>query len=210
MLLLRVQDTGVGIPPEHLSRIFEPFFTTKKVGQGTGLGLSMVKGFVEQARGAIEATSSQGRGATMLIYRPISEPPLPSKPLALEERPRAEARAARRILLVEDNEFVRRVTARHLARWGFEVVQSETGDAALPLIDAQRFDAIITDMVMPDMGGRVLAAAVRVSRPDIRVLYMSGYTDEAIFQASRGLVYSRNAPYDTNGGNYYVRLDARF
>lgn len=202
MLLLRVQDTGFGIPPEHLSRIFEPFFTTKKVGQGTGLGLSMVKGFVEQARGAIEATSSQGRGTTMLIYLPIYEPPQPIKPLVLEERPRAEARAVRRILLVEDNEFVRRVTARHLARWGFEVVQSETGDAALPLIDAQRFDAIITDMVMPGStsgAGVVIHARQRLSK--IPILITTGYTDsdmlddEGLEQSETLLVLSK--PYDS-------------
>jgi PAS domain S-box-containing protein len=183
-ILLRVQDTGSGIARDHISRVFDPFFTTKEVGKGTGLGLSMVKGFVEQARGTIEARSTQGRGTTIAITLPIyTSPEQPSRAPHAYVPGAARPGTPRRILLVEDNEFVRRVTARHLTRWGMEVVQVENGDDALPLIDSQRFDAIITDMVMPGQtSGTGIVIHARQRLGAIPILITTGYADNDLLE----------------------------
>jgi len=184
-VLLTVTDTGTGMDAATINRIFEPFFTTKEAGKGTGLGLSTVYGIVEQAGGQIVCQSEPGHGTTFRIY-------LPAIAVAAS---RAETAAARggnwrgteTILLVEDDPAVRGLTRRILARYGYTVLETGDGAAAIRMADehAGPIDLVLTDMVMPTMNGREVAARLRERRPDARVLLMSGYTDDEILR--RGL-----------------------
>ncbi|HVV88613.1 MAG TPA: ATP-binding protein [Kofleriaceae bacterium] len=167
---LEVVDDGSGMPPDVLARIFEPYFTTKPQGKGSGLGLATVYGIVQQAGGEITVRSEAGRGTRFLVS-------LPATDLALEATSVTRAGVARgRIMLVEDDEAVRRLTERMLARAGFEVVCAGSGPDALELSrTCGRLDLLITDMVMPGMSGRDLAHELVRESPDLRVLFMSGY-----------------------------------
>jgi two-component system cell cycle sensor histidine kinase/response regulator CckA len=178
---LAVSDTGQGMTPETLQRAFEPFFTTKAPGQGTGLGLSMVYGFVKQSGGYIGARSEPSRGTRIEIYLPLADeaavtPPAPSAPGTL---------ASSHVLVVEDDPLVRAVIVRELAAQGYRVAEAPDGEVALERIAEARlpFDIIITDLAMPRMDGRELAARVGVVRPDLPVLFMSGHPDEGTRRA---------------------------
>jgi two-component system cell cycle sensor histidine kinase/response regulator CckA len=176
-----VRDTGIGIPKEHLGKIFDPFFTTKPVGQGTGLGLATVYGIVKQTGGYITVDSEVGRGTTFRIYLPRykGESPAPAETERLVA-PR-DITGQDTILLVEDEEAVRSFAARALKLRGYNVLEAAGGEEALDLVKrhAATIHLLITDVVMPNMDGPTLVRAVKRLRPDMAVIFMSGYAEEA-------------------------------
>jgi CheY-like chemotaxis protein len=176
---LEVQDTGEGMPEEMLAHVFEPFYMTKTRGRGTGLGLATVYGIVRQNGGHIEVQSGVGVGTTFHIHFPrCRELPLP--PPALEGEARSAGRE--RILLVEDDDTVRRFALRALSKAGYQVQSASRPAAALELVHAGSvpFDLLLTDVMMPGMTGKDLADRLLAIAPALRVLYMSGYTQDAI------------------------------
>ena len=181
-VMLAVTDTGRGIPPDVLPHVFEPFFTTKEKGKGTGLGLPTVYGIVKQSGGFIWVYSEVGHGTVLKIYLPRDQGA--KETLAPPAGPEAPARGSETILLVEDEEAVREAAAEYLTLRGYTVMQAENGIAALQI--AQRFqggiDLVISDVVMPGMGGPELASRLRPLRPQTRVLYVSGYTEATALQ----------------------------
>jgi CheY-like chemotaxis protein len=181
-VMIAVGDTGHGIPPDIRDRVFEPFFTTKGVGRGTGLGLSMVYGFAKQTGGTVRIDSEEGRGTSVKLYLPRAEgvaartddEPLsaPAAPLGRHET----------ILVVEDDALVRGYVIAQLGGLGYRTLVASDGAAALALVDqGAEFDLLFTDVIMPGgINGRQLADAVAARRPGMKVLYTSGYTDDAI------------------------------
>jgi signal transduction histidine kinase/CheY-like chemotaxis protein len=178
--LLSVTDTGHGMDQETLSHIFEPFFTTKEVGKGTGLGLSTVHGIVKQSGGHIEVTSKIGQGTAFRIYLPRAEaaPQEAQRPAAAE----LTASASETILLVEDEAPVRAFVRETLKRNGYRVLEARNGSEAIEIERCFRdkIDLMLTDVVMPQMSGRELADVLASKRPDMKVLYMSGYAEESV------------------------------
>jgi signal transduction histidine kinase/CheY-like chemotaxis protein len=177
---LAVRDTGSGMPGEVASHIFEPFFTTKPVGAGTGLGLAMCEGIVRQAGGSISLESTPDLGTTFRIYLPrVAEAP----ERAPSPAPRAPAaRGTETILLVEDESAILNVARRVLSQLGYEVLTASNGAEALELASRRSgpIDLLLTDVVMPRMGGRELAARLAEARPNMRVLFSSGYTADTL------------------------------
>lgn len=183
---IAVADTGHGISEENLAKIFEPFFTTKPIGQGTGLGLATVYGIIRQTGGYVEVESTVGAGTTFRILLP-----------RVEDDADREGRQARRdavdltgsgtVLLVEDEDAVRLFAARALRNKGYNLIEAESGDAALDIIQkrADEIDLMISDVVMPNMDGPTLIRRARELRPDIRAVFISGYAEEA-FRRSLG------------------------
>jgi PAS domain S-box-containing protein len=174
---LSVSDTGVGMNEETRRHIFEPFFTTKEAGKGTGLGLSMVHGIVEQSGGCIELRSGQERGTTFVIYLPwvVGAPADSGKLEAVHSIEGKET-----VLVVEDQAEVREYAALALKAYGYRVIQAENASEALRRCERERFDLVLTDVVMPDLSGRELADRLGKRWPGIKMLFMSGYTDEAV------------------------------
>ncbi|HEY0116082.1 MAG TPA: response regulator [Allosphingosinicella sp.] len=183
---LRVTDTGTGIPPNILSKIFEPFFTTKEVGKGTGLGLSTVYGIVKQSGGFIFADSEVGRGTSFSIYLPVHHAPAAADaptvaPKLRKAEPAGDLWGTGTILLVEDEAMVRTVAERALTRHGYTVLTAESGEAALEILDREdQIDLMISDVVMPTMDGPTTVRAARDSRPDLPILFISGYAEEQL------------------------------
>jgi two-component system, cell cycle sensor histidine kinase and response regulator CckA len=178
-VLLAVTDAGVGMDEATKARIFEPFFTTKRAGEGTGLGLATVYGIVRQSGGFIWVYSEPNRGTTFKVYLPLAE----SVPIPAASLPTAGAlpRGTEAILLAEDEELVRRLAHRVLEAQGYSVRSAGSGKAALELAEnGGRVDLLVTDVVMPGMSGRQLAEQLRTRQPDLKVLYLSGYTDDAV------------------------------
>ena len=179
---LKVSDTGTGIAPEILNKIFEPFFTTKEVGKGTGLGLSTVYGIVKQSNGFIFAESEIGKGTSFVIYLPVNT----DVGTTIVEVPKVEKRAelwgTGSILLVEDEDMVRTVAERALTRHGYKVMTASNGEEALEILELgdTEFDLIISDVVMPVMDGPTMVRKVREKRPDMPILFMSGYAEEQL------------------------------
>jgi CheY-like chemotaxis protein len=176
-VVLSVSDTGLGMDRETQSRIFEPFFTTKEQGKGTGLGLSTVYGIVKQSGGYIFANSELGQGTTFRIYLPQVEDPLEHA-----SPTQVALGGSETVLLVEDEESVRELVHETLASKGYKVIEADDGEAGLRLAESYEgtIDLLVTDVVMPGMGGCELAQRVGASRPQIKVLYLSGYTEDAI------------------------------
>jgi PAS domain S-box-containing protein len=179
-VLLAVSDTGVGIPPEVQQHLFEPFFTTKEKGRGTGLGLSTSYGIVKQNAGEILVYSEVGVGTTFKIYLPRVD-----EPVSVERTPVVELpvrRGTETILIVEDEEGVRRVLLEMLTQQGYNVLVASSGPEALELCAKEHADIelLITDVIMPKMSGRELADRLRDCRENLKVLFVSGYTDSAI------------------------------
>ncbi len=189
---LAVEDTGVGIPPELQARIFEPFFTTKPVGQGTGLGLATVYGIVKQWGGYTAVESVPGEGATFTIYLPRQEGATP-QPEGSEVAERLPT-GTETVLVVEDEAAVRSSIRRILTRQGYTVIEARHGADALRVIDeaTERIDLVLTDLVMPEMGGRELIAEFRARSTGSRILVMSGYDKEA---AMRGEALPAGTPF---------------
>jgi two-component system, cell cycle sensor histidine kinase and response regulator CckA len=177
-VLLEISDTGTGMSREVMGRIFEPFFTTKEVGKGTGLGLSTVYGIVKQGGGDVFVQSELGKGTTFSVYLPriISEPAPRKAPTA--PRP-VSSQGNETILLVEDEALVRALCASVLESSGYRVLQAKSGVEAVKALEARgaEIHMIITDVVMPDMGGRALVERARELLPDLPVLFISGYPD---------------------------------
>ncbi len=177
-VLLAVHDTGVGMDKETQAQIFEPFFTTKEVGKGTGLGLSTVYGIVKQSGGYIWVESALGRGSTFQVYLPHVE--AEAEPERVEAPAEGVQRGGETILVVEDEAALRKLAREFLEGNGYRVLEAENGADALRVADAHggRIHALVTDVVMPAMPGRELAERLTALRPDTRVLFMSGYTDD--------------------------------
>jgi two-component system cell cycle sensor histidine kinase/response regulator CckA len=177
---LDVADTGCGMDAETQARIFEPFFTTKEQGKGTGLGLATVYGIVQQSGGHITVDSQLGQGTRFRIYLPRTGDAARAKPEpACAVAPRCGAET---VLVVEDEEIVRRLVRQLLSSQGYTVLEAERGAAALRLCAEYEppIDLLLTDVVMPEMSGRELAEHMALVRPTTKVLYMSGYTDDAV------------------------------
>jgi len=189
-VLVEVADTGTGIPPEIKDKIFEPFFSTKEVGKGTGLGLSTVYGIVEQTGGTILVESEQGRGTIFRVFLPRhegvieeAETPRPADPA---EAKGADLTGHGRVLLVEDEDAVRAFASRALANRGYEVLSAASGVEALEVMErAGKVDLVISDVVMPEMDGPTLLRALRARDPALKVIFISGYAEEA---------FARNLP----------------
>ena len=179
-ILLSVSDTGAGMDRETQSRIFEPFFTTKEKGKGTGLGLSTVYGIVKQGGGYIFAQSEPGCGTTFRIYLPRVADPADSP--RVDKHAQAAAGGSETVLLVEDEESVRELVRETLKTRGYTVIEASDGIAGMRVSEEYQgnIEILITDVVMPGMSGRELAKRVAAARPHIRVLYLSGYTEDAI------------------------------
>ncbi len=180
-VLITVTDTGVGIAPDMLERVFEPFFTTKPAGLGTGLGLSQVHGFVKQSGGHISLQSEIGHGTTIKLYLPRSKE-APAAPPAVESAQKGrDDRRSQTVLVVDDEAGVRDFAAAALAELGYDVMSAADADQALRIFDDNaEVDILLTDVVMPGRSGRELADAVQSRKPSVRVLYMTGYTQNAI------------------------------
>ena len=186
-VLIEVADTGIGIPGSNLARIFDPFFSTKELGSGTGLGLSTVYGIVKQTGGFVFVDSQPGRGAVFEIYLPrhqatdgsMNVRPDPNEPSAVKD-----LTGCGTVLLVEDEDPVRKFGARALRDKGYKVIEAESGEAALEVIHstAEKIDLLITDVVMPHLDGPGLARKVREISSDIKVIFMSGYAEDAFRQ----------------------------
>jgi two-component system, cell cycle sensor histidine kinase and response regulator CckA len=190
-VLVEVEDTGHGIPPEVRAKIFEPFFTTKEVGKGTGLGLSMVYGIIKQTGGYVFCDSEPGKGATFRILLPrrpageVDEVDEPVKPEA--PKPAADLTGRGAILLVEDEEAVRAFASRALASRGYTVLEAETGVDALRVAEAatEPIDLIVSDVIMPEMDGPTMLTELRKRGLSAKVVFVSGYADDA---------FARNLP----------------
>lgn len=184
---IAVKDTGHGISEENMSRILEPFFTTKDVGQGTGLGLATVYGIIRQTGGFLNIESAVGVGTTFTIYLPrVSEKEAQNTEQEIEkvqEDKTADLTGTARILLVEDEDAVRTFSTRALMNKGYEVLGAEHGQAALNLMEAQdnkHIDLLITDVMMPDMDGPTLAQRMRQDNPKLKIIFISGYTEDRL------------------------------
>lgn len=183
---LEITDTGCGIPASIMSRIFEPFFTTKEVGHGTGLGLATVYGIIRQTGGYLHVDSVVGEGTVFTIYLPRLAEGEMSAPDEDEESVDDTARdltGTACVLLVEDEDAVRTFGARALANKGYEVLEAESGENALEVLSAQKGripDLLVTDVIMPNMDGPTLAKKLRAKNPDLKIVFISGYTEEKL------------------------------
>jgi CheY-like chemotaxis protein len=177
-VMVAVRDSGVGMDRAVQARIFEPFFTTKEAGKGTGLGLAMVYGIVKQSGGYVWVYSEPGQGTTFKVYLPRVEGE--SAIVTPEHAHAAAFEGTGTILLVEDEDAVRDVSSRLLSRAGYTVIEARDGKEALDICTdvSTDIDLVITDMVMPEIGGRELARRVREMRPGVPIVFMSGYTDD--------------------------------
>jgi signal transduction histidine kinase len=195
-VVLSVTDTGVGMDAETRARIFEPFFTTKPAGHGTGLGLATVYGILKQSGGDVSVESEPGKGATFRLYVPRVDAPA-------EPRPRPAGgpspRGTETVLLVEDADPVRELAAAILRPLGYTVLEAPNATAAMGVVQAHEgaLNLLITDVVMPGMNGPRLAERLTAVRPDMRVLYVSGYAEDALDLRGRGAFLAK--PYTSTG-----------
>jgi two-component system, cell cycle sensor histidine kinase and response regulator CckA len=189
--VITVSDTGHGMDKETQSRIFEPFFTTKEKGKGTGLGLSTVYGIVKQSNGYVFAQSQPGTGTTFHVYLPRVEDT--AEELSPAKVQSHELGGCETVLLVEDEESVRELVRVTLASRGYNVLEAENGECGLRVAEAckDHIDILITDVVMPGIGGRELAKKLLLQRPDLSVLYLSGYTEDAVI--TQGAAFAATA-----------------
>lgn len=176
-VVLEVSDTGVGMPPEIKQRIFEPFFSTKDVGRGTGLGLSMVYGIVEQANGHITVESEPNEGTTFRIYLPLSVHRTVEKPAPVELA--LPQRGTGTLLLVEDEGGIRMMTRKYLEDMGYTIWEADTGERAFNIFKEHKdeIELVVTDMIMPGMRGDDLVRKIREQRPQMAAIFISGYLD---------------------------------
>ena len=183
---IEVADSGIGIPPENLQRIFEPFFSTKEIGSGTGLGLSTVYGIVRQTGGFINVESTVGTGSKFIVYLPVftnAEGSVETKPEEVrEDKPGPDLTGAGTILLVEDEDAVRLFSARALKNKGYTILEARSGEEALEVLEKEgdKIDLMISDVVMPQMDGPTLYKQMCGRWPKIRVIFVSGYTEDRL------------------------------
>jgi signal transduction histidine kinase/CheY-like chemotaxis protein len=179
-LCLTILDTGIGMPPEVQLRAFDPFFTTKPLGQGTGLGLSMIYGFVRQSHGSVQITSEVGSGTAVEICLPKYSGGLELDSIAPDEAGDTRSDSNEVVLVVEDEPIVRLLVVEVLNDLGYRALEASDGASALRVLDsAQRIDLLVTDFGLPDINGRQVADAGRVARPDLKILFMTGYAESA-------------------------------
>jgi CheY-like chemotaxis protein len=186
--MLSVSDTGVGMDAQTRGRMFEPFFTTKERGKGTGLGLSIVYGIVQQSGGTIDVESTPGRGTAVRVYLPrIDAGEVRKASVVPESGPGHES-----VLLVEDDPAVRQLTCKFLVRLGYRVLDAAEPAAARELMHRHldTIELLLTDLVMPGGSGRALATELLALRPNLKVLYMSGYTDDMVIRQGLDDVHS--------------------
>jgi two-component system cell cycle sensor histidine kinase/response regulator CckA len=183
-----VIDTGTGISPEIVDKIFEPFFSTKEVGKGTGLGLSTVYGIVKQTGGFVYVDSEPGKGTSFRIFLPRhhAEPEVASEPAAAREasaeaKPRTDLTGQGTILLVEDEEGLRSLNARGLRSRGYSVIEASNGVEAMEALEEKNgaVDLVVSDVVMPEMDGPTLLKTMRGKNPDLKIIFVSGYAEDA-------------------------------
>jgi two-component system, cell cycle sensor histidine kinase and response regulator CckA len=179
-VMLAVSDTGIGMDKETLSHLFEPFFTTKPKGSGTGLGLSTCYGIVKQNNGGIWVYSEPGKGTTVKVYFPKIEDINPQQENVYSHETILEGTET--VLVAEDDAGIRTMITRHLTAAGYRVLSASNGDEALSLVNktGESIHLLITDVIMPLMGGKALADRLTVIYPGLRILFMSGYTDNSI------------------------------
>ena len=188
-VLIEAEDTGTGMPPEVLAKIFEPFFTTKDVGKGTGLGLATVYGIVKQSAGFIFADSVPGQGTVFRLYLPRAhvenEAEFVAQKAVKKDRQPAALSGSATVLIVEDEDMVRSVAVRSLTRLGYRVLEAGNGYEALDIVAEQKgaVDIVISDVVMPEMDGPAFLKEVRKTHPGLKIIFVSGHTNEA-FKAS--------------------------
>src|SRR5262249_40519518 len=189
---ITITDTGTGIPAEIRDKIFEPFFSTKEVGKGTGLGLSTVYGIVKQTGGFIYVDSEVGQGTSFLIFLPrhVAEPEAAVEPqitngaakeAVAEAKPRADMTGQGTILLVEDEEGLRSLNARGLRSRGYSVIEASNGVEAMEALEEKSgaIDLVVSDVVMPEMDGPTLLKEMRGRNPDVKIIFVSGYAEDA-------------------------------
>jgi two-component system cell cycle sensor histidine kinase/response regulator CckA len=208
--MLAITDTGIGMSQDTIARMFEPFFTTKPVGAGTGLGLSTVYGIVTQSGGNVWVSSEPGRGSSFKVYLPVSETPSTVKAhKAVDE---VAPVGTETILVAEDEQALRVLTARLLINSGYSVITAASPEAALCLLEEhdRTIDLLLTDLVMPEMDGYELADRITGKFPGVRVLFMSGYADEAVTSGAIGLAPFLEKPFSAGDLARKVRevLDA--
>lgn len=180
---LSVSDTGLGMSPDILNKVFDPFFTTKPLGQGTGLGLSMIYGFVQQSRGHIEIESQEGAGTTIRLYLPRHHGDVTEAIADLDEA--THVGAGETVLVVEDDPSVRMLVIQVLEELGYRAIETEGGRDATPILQSRRpIDLMISDVGLPGLNGRQLAEIARESRPSLPILFMTGYAEQAADQAA--------------------------
>ena len=181
---VRVSDNGAGMPSSVTARVFEPFYTTKPIGQGTGLGLSMVFGFVKQAGGHVRIHSEVGRGTTVTLYLPRDVSEADAVPAAPPPAPTGHAYRGAHILVVEDEPPVREVIVSVLADLGYSYAEAGDADAALALLDSEQgFDMMISDVGLPGLNGRQLAEIAMGKQPGLKVLFVTGYAEQAVVRS---------------------------
>jgi PAS domain S-box-containing protein len=178
---LSVSDTGTGMPPDVIAKAFEPFFTTKPIGSGTGLGLSMIYGFARQSGGQVRIHSSPGTGTTVVIYLPRNgrTAEQDEAPIPLSDAPRADG--GETVLIVDDEESIRMLVTETLVDLGYTALEAADGPMAMKMLAGDRpIDLLVTDVGLPGMNGRQLADAVRSNRPNLKVLFITGYAENAV------------------------------
>jgi two-component system cell cycle sensor histidine kinase/response regulator CckA len=183
--MIKVTDTGCGIPKDNISRIFEPFFTTKEIGHGTGLGLATVYGIIRQTDGYLDVESKIGKGTSFVIYLPraTEAEEEDEDDGAMIEQEAKDLTGTERILLVEDEDAVRTFSQRALTNKGYEVLAADCGESALKLLEEQDnkdIDLLVTDVVMPGIDGPTLAQRMRQNSPKLKIVFMSGYTEDRL------------------------------
>ncbi|MBI1300111.1 MAG: PAS domain S-box protein [Alphaproteobacteria bacterium] len=202
-ILIKVMDTGCGIPEENMKHILEPFFTTKGVGEGTGLGLATVYGIIRQSGGFLDIESKVGKGTTFMIYLPKSNEVEEERVEVIDEESVVkDLTGTERILLVEDESAVRTFSERALKNKGYDVISAEHGEAALEIYkkEGQKpIDLLITDVVMPGMDGPTLAQRIRQYSPKLKIIFMSGYTEDKLKDYMGENTYFLPKPFTLKG-----------
>ena len=213
-LSLSVTDTGVGMPPEVIARAFEPFFTTKPVGEGTGLGLSMIYGFAQQSGGQVRIYSEVGKGTTVCIYLPRHYGEVEAdSPAKVEALPRSEQ--GETVLVVDDEPTVRMLVTDILEDLGYTAIEAADSASGLKILQSDvRIDLLVTDVGLPGgMNGRQMADAGRVTRPDLKVLFITGYAENAILRAGQlapGMaVLTKPFPVETMAARIRSMIEAK-
>jgi CheY-like chemotaxis protein len=184
-LKIEVADTGSGMPPDIAARAFDPFFTTKGVGKGTGLGLSQVYGMARQAGGIARITTQAGQGTTVALFLRSTAAEDRPEPEGQQDAPRQPARAAT-VLVVDDDPDVRRYLADSLEGLGYKVIEAQDGFSGLATLERSTPDLMLLDFAMPGMNGAEVANAARARRPDLPIVFASGYADTAAIDAAVG------------------------